>query len=429
MIPSQSQAAMPPTSFNSSPFYSSTEFSPAAKTTQYMSPPYTASNRQTIYDRRQSLMAGQAKKNSLPNTPPNSDPRPPRIDYSTSNMQTQQQQQQQQSSFADEPQPQVNQNQTVTGTTAAATTWDQSEAQPAPPSLQDTHGRPLASYSSVQPNLPPLAEAIQGAIPQEHSQSIAMSPPMQATALSMGAVVASPPNFYASAPYLDMPAPPPVGVYSTQEAFDNDPTRMQCGGAQDHHSHHSQIPTMEDVVGANTGYDRRVSYPFASSLQTGPGMVATNMVPEPSNSSTFAHGGLVAAHVHDMTQQHAQQQSSMTYMNSMALPPHAQHPQPPVVGQHSQQHQHHHHHQPQQPTPWPQDGDVVSTDGSVNGSKVYSFVPLSGVNSKKRPRRRFDEIERLYVCNWGDCEKSYGTLNHLNAHVNMQKHGPKRLPA
>ncbi|KAI8597611.1 hypothetical protein EDD21DRAFT_310583 [Dissophora ornata] len=68
-------------------------------------------------------------------------------------------------------------------------------------------------------------------------------------------------------------------------------------------------------------------------------------------------------------------------------------------------------------------------DGSVNGSKVYSFVPLSGVNSKKRPRRRFDEIERLYVCSWGDCEKAYGTLNHLNAHVNMQKHGPKRLPA
>ncbi|OAQ30710.1 hypothetical protein K457DRAFT_48722, partial [Linnemannia elongata AG-77] len=62
-------------------------------------------------------------------------------------------------------------------------------------------------------------------------------------------------------------------------------------------------------------------------------------------------------------------------------------------------------------------------------NKIYSFVPISGVNSKKRPRRRFDEIERLYVCNWADCEKSYGTLNHLNAHVTMQKHGPKRNPA
>lgn len=61
--------------------------------------------------------------------------------------------------------------------------------------------------------------------------------------------------------------------------------------------------------------------------------------------------------------------------------------------------------------------------------KVYSFVPLPGINTKKRPRRRYDEIERHYSCNWPGCSKSYGTLNHLNAHVQMQKHGPKRNPA
>ncbi|ORX89776.1 hypothetical protein K493DRAFT_232439 [Basidiobolus meristosporus CBS 931.73] len=60
--------------------------------------------------------------------------------------------------------------------------------------------------------------------------------------------------------------------------------------------------------------------------------------------------------------------------------------------------------------------------------KVFSFVALPGINSKKRPRRKFDEIERLYGCNWQGCNKSYGTLNHLNAHVMMQKHGSKRLP-
>ncbi|KDN37218.1 hypothetical protein K437DRAFT_218104, partial [Tilletiaria anomala UBC 951] len=48
---------------------------------------------------------------------------------------------------------------------------------------------------------------------------------------------------------------------------------------------------------------------------------------------------------------------------------------------------------------------------------------------KKRPRRRYDEIERMYACSWPGCSKSYGTLNHLNAHVAMQKHGSKRLPA
>ncbi|KAF9482574.1 hypothetical protein BDN70DRAFT_801324, partial [Pholiota conissans] len=60
--------------------------------------------------------------------------------------------------------------------------------------------------------------------------------------------------------------------------------------------------------------------------------------------------------------------------------------------------------------------------------KTYSFVALPGNAVKKRPRRRYDEIERLYVCSWPDCNKSYGTLNHLNAHVTMQKHGSKRSP-
>jgi hypothetical protein len=62
-----------------------------------------------------------------------------------------------------------------------------------------------------------------------------------------------------------------------------------------------------------------------------------------------------------------------------------------------------------------------------------TFVSLGaptqgGPSAKKRPRRRYDEIERLYGCGWNGCEKSYGTLNHLNAHVAMQKHGEKRLP-
>lgn len=60
--------------------------------------------------------------------------------------------------------------------------------------------------------------------------------------------------------------------------------------------------------------------------------------------------------------------------------------------------------------------------------KTYSFVALPGNAVKKRPRRRYDEIERLYQCSWPDCNKSYGTLNHLNAHVTMQKHGQKRSP-
>lgn len=69
----------------------------------------------------------------------------------------------------------------------------------------------------------------------------------------------------------------------------------------------------------------------------------------------------------------------------------------------------------------------VSTNPNTNQT-VYSFVPLPGAAQQKRPRRRFEDIERIYHCNYPGCTKGYGTLNHLNAHVTMQRHGPKRLP-
>ncbi|CEH11758.1 related to c2h2 transcriptional regulator [Ceraceosorus bombacis] len=72
------------------------------------------------------------------------------------------------------------------------------------------------------------------------------------------------------------------------------------------------------------------------------------------------------------------------------------------------------------------------------GGKIFSYMVGGdesaggpgghGSNHKKRPRRRYDEIERLYNCSFPGCAKSYGTLNHLNAHVAMQKHGAKRTP-
>lgn len=64
----------------------------------------------------------------------------------------------------------------------------------------------------------------------------------------------------------------------------------------------------------------------------------------------------------------------------------------------------------------------LSSSSTSSTEKIYSFVAIPGTNQKKRPRRRFDEIERLYHCNQPGCSKAYGTLNHLNAHVSMQKH-------
>lgn len=70
------------------------------------------------------------------------------------------------------------------------------------------------------------------------------------------------------------------------------------------------------------------------------------------------------------------------------------------------------------------DSDSSSLDGYSNNMQDSA----TGPTIKKRPRRRFDQIERLYPCRFEGCEKSYGTLNHLNAHVSMQKHGIKRKP-
>lgn len=74
-------------------------------------------------------------------------------------------------------------------------------------------------------------------------------------------------------------------------------------------------------------------------------------------------------------------------------------------------------------------GGAAAGSGSSANGKTYAFVSLPGNAVKKRPRRRYDEIERLYQCSWPDCTKAYGTLNHLNAHVTMQKHGSKRSPS
>jgi hypothetical protein len=77
-----------------------------------------------------------------------------------------------------------------------------------------------------------------------------------------------------------------------------------------------------------------------------------------------------------------------------------------------------------------EDGNEINNhNNGERPQKVYSFVVLPGINTKKRPRRRYDEIERHYACNFVGCTKSYGTLNHLNAHVQMQKHGLKRHPS
>ncbi|KAG8860311.1 hypothetical protein FRB96_003960 [Tulasnella sp. 330] len=71
---------------------------------------------------------------------------------------------------------------------------------------------------------------------------------------------------------------------------------------------------------------------------------------------------------------------------------------------------------------------MLLPDGKTNAEgKTYSFASRPGyiINI---PRRKYADSERLYGCNFQGCLKSYGTLNHLNAHVRMQRHGTKRTP-
>ncbi|KAK0550544.1 hypothetical protein OC846_002390 [Tilletia horrida] len=72
--------------------------------------------------------------------------------------------------------------------------------------------------------------------------------------------------------------------------------------------------------------------------------------------------------------------------------------------------------------------ESIHRNGSSSTTTTVTVAIPPAAAAKKRPRRRYDEIERMYPCNWPGCTKSYGTLNHLNAHVAMQKHGTKRLP-
>ncbi|TNY18621.1 hypothetical protein DMC30DRAFT_367814 [Rhodotorula diobovata] len=98
---------------------------------------------------------------------------------------------------------------------------------------------------------------------------------------------------------------------------------------------------------------------------------------------------------------------------SALLPPAPELPPPPSLQQ-------------QRPQTGPTTTRRSSTGGG--GSKQYNFVQQAG-QTTKRPRRRYDEIERMYNCDYPGCTKAYGTLNHLNSHKTMQKHGPKSTPA
>ena len=82
---------------------------------------------------------------------------------------------------------------------------------------------------------------------------------------------------------------------------------------------------------------------------------------------------------------------------------------------------------------------VISPHEMHRNPHVAPVMPSSSVGEQrrtfgggpeyvKRPRRRADEVDRLYSCTYPGCKKAYGALNHLNTHVRNSNHGPKREP-
>ncbi|KHC42270.1 hypothetical protein W5O_03245 [Candida albicans Ca6] len=77
-----------------------------------------------------------------------------------------------------------------------------------------------------------------------------------------------------------------------------------------------------------------------------------------------------------------------------------------------------------------------STQPSQQVQVQVQIQPQSNSNSfpaeqkrGRRFRRRFNQIERKYPCSFPGCQKSYGSLNHLNTHIVTKKHGHRKSKA
>ena len=68
--------------------------------------------------------------------------------------------------------------------------------------------------------------------------------------------------------------------------------------------------------------------------------------------------------------------------------------------------------------------DLLSDDIKRN-----DFSRAQIIGRKKRLRRAPYQIARTYSCSFKNCDKSYGTLSHLNTHIRIKKHGPIKTPA
>lgn len=245
--------------------------------------------------------------------------------------------------------------------------------------------------ASAAPSLPPLSQLLPSSTSaaKSHMQQAIVSDPMA----TPNAIVYSPPPH--QAPQQAPPHP---------EAYGEVPSYLPLNES---YSQHTYNATNSPASTPRT--NERAAGVISPRVSASPHAIPTmnpDMIPmQGGESNQMAAAMHPLQTVEGIYAYHPMMGNASNYDGSMM-------PMPPM-----DEHPHHHHLVHSQ--------ERHSYDGSGAYSKrqkVFSFVSLPGINQPKRPRRRYDEIERLYTCNWQGCAKSYGTLNHLNAHVSMQKH-------
>ena len=70
---------------------------------------------------------------------------------------------------------------------------------------------------------------------------------------------------------------------------------------------------------------------------------------------------------------------------------------------------------------------LLNRDNSDSNSSSESNKEI--VKPRRRVRRRYNQILRKFSCTFPQCNKSYGSLNHLNAHIVTKKHGKRKSRA
>lgn len=70
---------------------------------------------------------------------------------------------------------------------------------------------------------------------------------------------------------------------------------------------------------------------------------------------------------------------------------------------------------------------LLNLDNSESTSSSESNREVE--KPRRRVRRRYNQILRRFCCSYPQCNKSYGSLNHLNAHIVTKKHGQRKSRA